>query len=87
LGIKPTLETSQYAGKDLKSIGQMYGLVYKNEIYKSILTKIKETMNRHTGNYFLSSVTRQRSLLDYIFVIKGQVLQKWVDFTAGNNDA
>jgi hypothetical protein len=76
LGIKPVLESTQYAGKDLKTIGMMYGVVYKSAIYQDIVDYIGANMARHVGDCFVASINRQRSLQDYIFVVKGQVLQK-----------
>lgn len=87
LGIKPTLESISYAGKDLKTLGLTYGLVYKNEIYQDIINYIHSDMARHVQDCFVASINLQRSLQNYIFVCRGNILEKESTIDEGNADA
>ncbi len=77
-GIIPVLETAYYSAPDLKNFGFRYGLIYKNSIYENQMDQLSTEMlsDIQAGEEWVVSINKQRSLEDYIFVVRGKVLQE-----------
>lgn len=86
-GIKPNLESAMYSGQHLKNFGLRYGLIYKNEIYDLQMEKLANDMFSEiwSEDEQVVSINKQRSLQDYIFIIRGRVLQEETALTYTND--
>jgi len=75
-----------YSSADLRNFGVRYGLVYKNEIYDSVISKIhSEVSDDCEDDPFLESINKQRNLQQFIFKVSGKILQQSSSLYESNN--
>lgn len=86
-GRKPALTSIYYSSSDLRNFGYRFGLVYKNAIYEETIETVRDDMFNHIAQtgYQLLSINKERSLENYIFVVRGKILQQKTEVNMSDN--